>query len=98
MKLALALAALVAMWTSGDVHATVPGRPGLIAFVTDRTVAGGGLVSVRPDGSGRVVVDPSAAGSPVAVSADGAELAWNSAGKLEAADADGSNVRTLGDG
>src|SRR5262252_7702889 len=98
MRLVLVVVAGVALWVSGGGQAAVPGRAGRIAFVTERVIARGAVVSVRPDATGRVTLAPTGTdSSPVVVSSRGSELAWADGGKLDVARGDGSDVRNLGD-
>jgi Tol biopolymer transport system component len=91
-----ALLAAVAAVLPGPGAATVPGRPGLIAYVAT-TVVPAGTFSVRPDGTGRTRLPwPPAPVTPV-LSGDGSSMVWTADdGTLWIAGADGTGARSLG--
>jgi TolB protein len=99
-KASVAVAAVLgafALALPGPGAASVPGRPGLIAFVTTKVVATQGLYSVRPDGTGRARLPSAPSPTLPAASADGMRIAWaGDDGTLWVAQADGSGAHSLG--
>jgi Tol biopolymer transport system component len=95
--LAVLLAAFAFALLPGPGAATVPGKPGLIAFVTTKVVSTQGVYSVRPDGTGRTRLPSAQIPTTPAVSPDGTRIAWaGDDSTLWVAEADGTGAHSLG--